>query len=271
MTTEQSEQQTAIEVRDLVKVYPSRQGAVQALDGFSFDVADGEFVSLLGPSGCGKSTVLMIVAGLRDHQGGSVKVFDDEVVEPVVDLGVVFQSDVLLDWRNNLDNVLLQVEFRGLKRSDYRQAAMDLLEQVGLTGFEERRPYELSGGMRQRVSICRALIHDPRILLMDEPFGALDALTREQMILDLQHIWLSRRKSVLFITHSIPEAVLLSDRVIVMTPRPGRIDEVIKIDLPRPRTLEVQGTAAFGEYTSSIRDIFQRRGVIKDVEEPSRV
>jgi NitT/TauT family transport system ATP-binding protein len=231
-----------------------------------FAIADGEFVSVLGPSGCGKSTMLMIVAGLRDRQAGSVRVFGSEVEEPLADAGVVFQSDVLLDWRSNIDNVLLQVEFRGRDKAAYRQEAKDLLAQVGLAGFEDRRPYELSGGMRQRVAICRALIHDPRILLMDEPFGALDALTREQMILDLQHIWLNRRKSVLFITHSIPEAVLLSDRVIVMTPRPGRIDSIIDIDLPRPRTLEVEGTPAFGEYTNAIRAIFQRRGIIHDVD-----
>jgi NitT/TauT family transport system ATP-binding protein len=263
------ERATAIEVRDLVKIYPTARGAVRALDRVSFTIDDGEFVSLVGPSGCGKSTAMMIVAGLRDRQEGTVQVFGTDVTTPVADAGVVFQSDVLLDWRDNLDNVLLQVQFRGKDPRAYRDRAMELLAQVGLTGFEKRRPYELSGGMRQRVSICRALIHDPRILLMDEPFGALDALTREQMTLDLQHLWLHRRKSVLFITHSIPEAVLLSDRVIVMTPRPGKVDTVIPIDLPRPRTLEVEGTAAFGDYTRAIRDIFQRRGVIHDVAEPA--
>jgi NitT/TauT family transport system ATP-binding protein len=265
----QGETATAIEVRDLVKVYPTAHGPVRALDRVSFTVGDGEFVCVVGPSGCGKSTAMMVVAGLRDHQEGSVRVFGNEVTAPVADIGIVFQSDVLLDWRNNLDNVLLQVQFRGHSPSAYRDRAMELLEQVGLAGFEKRRPYELSGGMRQRVSICRALIHDPRILLMDEPFGALDALTREQMTLDLQHIWLNRRKSVLFITHSIPEAVLLSDRVVVMTPRPGRVDTVIPIDLPRPRTLEIEGTREFGDYTRQIREIFQRRGVIHDVDEPA--
>jgi NitT/TauT family transport system ATP-binding protein len=268
-TSSTIDQATAIDVRGLVKVYPTSHGPVRALDGIDFSIGDGEFVSVLGPSGCGKSTMLMIIAGLRDHQSGSVQVFGEEVEAPLADAGVVFQSDVLLDWRSNIDNVLLQIEFRGRDKSAFRQEAKDLLAQVGLAGFEDRRPYELSGGMRQRVAICRALIHDPRILLMDEPFGALDALTREQMVLDLQHIWLNRRKSVLFITHSIPEAVILSDRVIVMTPRPGRIDSVLEINLPRPRTLEVESTVAFGEYTSAIRAIFARRGVIHDVDQPA--
>jgi NitT/TauT family transport system ATP-binding protein len=181
---------------------------------------------------------------------------------PQTDLGIVFQSDVLLDWRSNLDNVLLQIEFRNLRKAAYRDRALQLMHSVGLDGFENKRPYELSGGMRQRVSICRALVHDPPILLMDEPFGALDALTREQMTVDLQALWMQSRKTVLFITHSIAEAVFLSDRIFVMSPRPGRIDAVLDIDLPRPRPLEIMASREFNAYTLEIRRLFQARGVI---------
>jgi NitT/TauT family transport system ATP-binding protein len=249
----------------VTKVYPSPRGAVHALDDVSFSVEPGQFVSILGPSGCGKSTLLMIVAGLRARSAGSVFVSGNPVTRPQTDVGIVFQTDVLLDWRTNLGNVLLQVEMRKLKPAAHRERALGLLRSVGLEGFEQKHPFELSGGMRQRVAICRALVHDPSILLMDEPFGALDALTREQMMLDLQKLWMDSKKSVLFITHSIPEAVFLSDRVIVMTPRPGSIDTEITVDLPRPRTFDVMGTPAFNTYTQEIHHIFQRRGVIRDV------
>lgn len=255
----------AITVQDLRKVYGSAHGDVRALDRVSFSARDGEFVSIVGPSGCGKSTTLMILAGLRSYTAGHVILRGKSVKGPQKEVGIVFQTDVLLDWRTNLNNVLLQIEMRNLSVKQYRPRALDLLHQVGLAGFESKHPYELSGGMRQRVSICRALIHDPPVLLMDEPFGALDALTREQMALDLQALWLRDRKTVLFITHSIPEAVLLSDRVIVMTPRPGRIDRIVEIDLPRPRTLEMTGTAEFSRYSTEIREIFKARGVFHNV------
>jgi NitT/TauT family transport system ATP-binding protein len=257
--------EATIVVDKLRKVYPSGSGPIVAIEDVSFAVEPGEFISILGPSGCGKSTLMMVVAGLRPRSGGQVLVNSKVVDGPQTDVGIVFQQDVLLDWRTNLDNVLLQVEMRKLPRAKYVQRALQLLESVGLAGFEKRHPYELSGGMRQRVSICRALVHDPDILLMDEPFGALDALTREQMTLDLQALWMRRKKSVLFITHSIPEAVFLSDRVVVMSPRPGRIDEIIQIDLPRPRALEVTGTPSFNQYTTRIRELFKARGVFKNV------
>jgi NitT/TauT family transport system ATP-binding protein len=253
-----------IVVDRLRKVYPSGSGSVVAIEDVSFAVKPGEFIAILGPSGCGKSTLMMVVAGLRPRSGGNVLVNSKVVDGPQTDVGIVFQQDVLLDWRTNLDNVLLQVEMRKLPKRQYIQRAQQLLESVGLEGFEQKHPYELSGGMRQRVSICRALVHDPDILLMDEPFGALDALTREQMTLDLQALWMRRKKSVLFITHSIPEAVFLSDRVLVMSPRPGRVDEIIDINLPRPRSLEVTGTPSFNQYTTRIREIFQARGVFKN-------
>ena len=193
----------------------------------------GEFLSIVGPSGCGKSTLAMLIAGLMRPTSGVIAVDGRAVSRPQTELGIVFQNAVLLAWRSALDNVLLQVEMRGLAARQYRDRAMELLRSVGLDGFERRLPHELSGGMRQRVAICRALIHDPPLLLMDEPFGALDALTRDQMTLDIQGICARGGKTVLFITHSITEAVFLSDRVLVMTPRPGRIDTTIDVDLPR--------------------------------------
>lgn len=252
-------------VDGLSKSYISEGGHVPALSNMSFSAMPGEFVALLGPSGCGKSSLLMIVAGLRGKSSGVVKVNSRSVERPQTDIGIVFQTDVLLDWRSNLDNVLLQIEFRRLQRSAYVQRAVDLLDSVGLAGFEHRRPYELSGGMRQRVAICRALIHDPPLLLMDEPFGALDALTRDQMALDLQAIWMRTHKTVLFVTHSIIEAVMLADRVILMTPRPGTVDHVYGIELPRPRTVEMVATPAFNGYAAQIRKDLQERGVIHDV------
>ena len=252
-----------ISLRGVDKTYLTRDGPVPALRGVSLDVADGEFVSIVGPSGCGKSTLLMIVAGLTSADPGSVvEVGGRAVTRPVTELGIVFQDPILLDWRSVLDNVLLQAEIRRLDLDGHRKRALELLRMVGLGGFEQKRPFELSGGMRQRTSICRALVHDPPLLLMDEPFGALDALTREQMTVDIQRIWLATRKTVLFITHSIMEAVLLSDRVVVMSPRPGRVEEVLTIDLPRPRKLDESGAHEYTRYTSRIREIFRAQGVL---------
>jgi NitT/TauT family transport system ATP-binding protein len=252
-----------IEIREVSRTYAATTGPVHALDAISLDVAEGEFVSVLGPSGCGKSTLLLIVAGLLPPSAGEVRIGGAPVTRPQTDVGIVFQNPVLLDWRTVLRNVLLQVESRGLDVAAYRPKALALLRSVGLEGFEDRHPFELSGGMRQRTAICRALIHDPPLLLMDEPFGALDALTREQMRLDIERLWLERRKTVLFITHSISEAVLLSDRVVVMSPRPGRVDGVFEIGLPRPRHLAVQESGAFAEHVKVITDLFLARGVLR--------
>ncbi len=248
-----------LELAGVSRRYRTADGEVQALDRVSFDVAAGEFVSIVGPSGCGKSTLIMVVAGLLAPSTGRV----------VIDGTVVFQNPVLLAWRSALDNVLLQLEMRDVPVEPFRERARALLGTVGLAGFERRFPHELSGGMRQRVSICRALIHDPPLLLMDEPFGALDALTRDQMALDLQGIWLAGRKTVLFVTHSITEAVFLSDRVLVMTPRPGAIDAVVEVDLPRPRRLAVRETPEFAWYARAIRERFLACGVIRDIEAAS--
>jgi NitT/TauT family transport system ATP-binding protein len=253
-----------VHIRDIRKAYEGSGLPVQALASVSLRVRRGEFVAVLGPSGCGKSTLLMIVGGLVQPTAGEVWIDGIRVHRPQTDVGIVFQDPVLLEWRTSLGNVMIQVEARRLDRERYRSRALALLAAVGLEGFEDKRPYELSGGMRQRVSLCRALVHEPRLLLMDEPFGALDALTRDQMNLDLQRMWLQNPVTVLLVTHSIPEAVFLADRVIVMAPRPGSIDAVIPVDLPRPRGLETQEGPAFARFVREIKAIFARRGVIRE-------
>ena len=235
-----------------------------ALDRIDLTVGEGEFVAIVGPSGCGKSTLLRLVAGLHLTTSGEIRVAGSIVRGPQTDLGIVFQSPVLLDWRTALDNVLVQIELRGRDPRAYRDGALRLLAQVGLADFADRYPRELSGGMRQRVAIARALIHDAPLLLMDEPFGALDALTREQMRLDLEALWLAKRKTVIFITHSIDEAVLLADRVVVMSPRPGRIERIMEPRLTRPRGLEARRSPEFAETTERITEIFLARGVLHD-------
>jgi NitT/TauT family transport system ATP-binding protein len=235
------------------KTFDTRGGAVKALDNVSLNLRGGEFVSVVGPSGCGKSTLLSIVAGLKRASTGKVTIGSTPVNGPYEKAGIVFQKDLLMEWRTALDNVLLQVELRGLRKKDYVDRALDLLAKVNLQDFANKYPRELSGGMRQRVSICRALIHDPPILLMDEPFGALDALTRDEISADLTKVCEETGKTVVFITHSIAEAVHLSDRVIVMSPRPGKVLDDIRIDLPRPRQIQVRDTPEFGAYAQRIR------------------
>jgi NitT/TauT family transport system ATP-binding protein len=252
----------AIAVRNLSRSYATRDGRVAALERISFDVTEGEFIAVVGPSGCGKSTLLKILAGLLPATSGETTLRGTPISGPRRDIGVVFQSPVLFPWRSVLDNVLLPVDVQGLPRARYADIAVELLALVGLEGFERRYPWELSGGMQQRVALTRALIHDPAMLLMDEPFGALDAMTREQMNLELQRIWLERQKTVLFITHSIPEAVFLADRVLVMSPRPGRILEDLPVALPRPRSLDVMSTPAFGETVRQLRAQFRTRGAL---------
>jgi NitT/TauT family transport system ATP-binding protein len=261
---DQGDAQPYLGIADLTKLYATRDGVVRALDRISISQPRGEFLSILGPSGCGKSTLLMIVAGLIPASSGLVAVDGNKVDRPRTSIGIVFQSPVLLEWRTALGNVLLQTEARRFNRRAAEERARALLASVGLSGFEDRYPHELSGGMRQRVSLCRALIHQPDHLLMDEPFGALDSLTRDQLGLDLQRLWMVQKMTVLFITHSIAEAVFLSDRVVVMSPRPGRIDEIIDIDLPRPRTLAMRETPQFADYSRRIMEIFLARGVINE-------
>jgi NitT/TauT family transport system ATP-binding protein len=230
----------AIEVESLSKVYASHDGPLQALADLSFAIADGEFVTIVGHSGCGKTTLLKIIAGLSAPSSGAVRVRGRAVVAPLKDVGMVFQRPVLLKWRSILDNVMLPVEMLHLPRREGAERALDLLRLAGLSDFRHHYPAQLSGGMQQRAAICRALVHDPSLLLMDEPFGALDLMTREDMNLELLRIWSQRRKTTVLVTHSISEAVFLADRVIVMTPRPGRVADVVAVTLPRPRAPETK-------------------------------
>jgi NitT/TauT family transport system ATP-binding protein len=251
-----------ISVRGLSKDHRVHGGSVQALAQTSFDVTEGEFIAVVGPSGCGKTTLLKILAGVLPASTGTACLRGTPINGPRRDIGVVFQSPVLLPWRSVLENVLLPIDVQRAGRDRHTQLALALLELVGLREFAHRYPGELSGGMQQRVAITRALVHDPALLLMDEPFGALDALTREQMNLELQRIWLERRKTILFITHSIPEAVFLADRVLVMSPRPGRIVDVVTVNMPRPRLLEVMNQPQFCAAVGAIRARFNSKGAL---------
>ena len=244
-----------VQVAGLWKTFYTQRGEqVNALQDIHLNIRAGEFVSVVGASGCGKSTLMRIVCGLIAPTRGRVAVDGEAVTQPRDDVGVVFQNAVLLPWMTVKDNVLMPSDLRGRRRPEHEGRAKALLAMTGLTGFETKYPFELSGGMRQRVSICRALMCQPSFLALDEPFGALDAMTREQMNLELMRIWSETGATVLFITHSVPEAVLLSDRVVVMTPRPGRIADVIPIELPRPRSLKDYGSPLFNGYTSRIRE-----------------
>jgi NitT/TauT family transport system ATP-binding protein len=246
------------------KTYLSPRGPVAALESINLDIRPREFVSVVGPSGCGKSTLLKLVGGLENVSSGRV-VVDGKVLDgPPSRLGMVFQRDVLLDWRTILDNVLLSIEFTRKPRADERERAMALINRFGLGGFEHRFPWELSGGMRQRASICRALLADPELLLMDEPFGALDAMTRDDLNVELAQIWQDTRKTLLFITHSIVEAVFLSDRVVMMSKAPGVIVDTIAIDLARPRRLAIRDSAEFATYVHRIRHHFAELGIVKE-------
>ncbi len=253
-----------VSLRQVGKTYGSSRGPILALADIDLDVRSGEFVSVVGPSGCGKSTLLKLVAGLESITSGDINVGARPLSGPPDRLGVVFQRDVLLDWRSILDNVLLSVEFMRRPSAADRDRAMSLLNRFGLVGFEHRYPWELSGGMRQRASICRALLADPELLLMDEPFGALDAMTRDDLNLELAQIWQDTRKTLLFITHSIVEAVFLSDRVLMMSKSPGRIVNEISIDLPRPRSLAIRESADFTFYVQQIRHHFAELGIVKE-------
>ncbi|MGE0717379.1 MAG: ABC transporter ATP-binding protein, partial [Alphaproteobacteria bacterium] len=218
----------------------------------------------LGPSGCGKSTLLKCIAGLEGTTSGAIAVRGTPLAGPPRGLGMVFQRDVLLDWRTILDNVLITAEFQGHPRAAVTERAKALLDRFGLGGFLDRHPWELSGGMRQRAAICRALLCEPEILLMDEPFGALDAMTRDDLNVELTRIWQAARRTVVFVTHSIAEAVYLSDRVAMMSKGPGRIVEIVTIDLPRPRPLSIRETPEFGRHVAHIRGLFAALGIVKE-------
>ena len=245
-----------IDIDILTIDYVTEDSRLRAVEGLDFHIEAGEFVAVLGPSGCGKSTVLRALAGLLRPSAGTVRIAGEPVTGPRRDVGVVFQDPTLLPWKNVLENVLLPGRIMKLDRDWCLKRARHLLALVGLETFEAYYPSQLSGGMRQRVGIARGLLHDPAVLLMDEPFGALDAMTRELMNLEIQRIWRDMRKTVLFITHSIPEAVFLADRIVVLTSRPGRLQEVVDCRLPRPRTTAVMNSREFGDLTARLRGVF---------------
>jgi NitT/TauT family transport system ATP-binding protein len=261
--TDSAASECLVRIAGLEKVYRSKDGNdIHALKNINLDIRAAEFISIVGPSGCGKTTLLKILAGILERSSGEVVMQGKSLSGPSRELGVVFQAPVLLPWRTVLQNVMVPVEIQKRDRAAFEARARQLIAMVGLSGFESKYPSELSGGMQQRVGICRALVHDPSFLLMDEPFGALDAMTRESMNEELQRIWSESRKTILLVTHSIPEAVYLADRVVVMTPRPGRVVDVISVDLPRPRTLAMQNTAEFGRFVAGIRRHFSSAGTL---------
>ncbi|MEY4213368.1 MAG: ABC transporter ATP-binding protein [Burkholderiaceae bacterium] len=243
-----------IQLDQVGKTYRTRTGPVHAVAQASFDVRQGEFVSLLGPSGCGKSTLLMMVAGLEQPSAGGLRFKGQAIEGPRSDNGIIFQDATLLPWKSVIDNVLFPIDILKRPRADYEARALELIARVGLRGFERKKPHELSGGMRQRVAICRALIHDPPVLLMDEPFSALDAITRDQMNIVLAEMLETYNKTVLFVTHSIREAVYLSDRVLVMSGRPSTITLDLAIDFPRPRSPDIEDAPRFRELVRVLRE-----------------
>jgi len=246
-----------IKIEGLAKHYCTKKGEETiALTDVSLDIQEGEFVALVGPSGCGKTTLLKILAGLEHGFSGKVTLNHQPITKPSPDVGMVFQEPTLLPWRTILQNILLPIELKHCDKNHYRQRAQMLMTMIGLEGFEHKYPRELSGGMRQRAGICRALIRDPKVLLMDEPFGALDAMTREFLNAELQRIWLQSKKTIVFVTHSIPEAVFLADRVVVMSPRPGRISEIVPVHLGRERNLSDLGQPEASYLLSHIRRHF---------------
>ena len=255
---------SVIELIDVCKTFPGGKGkVVEALAPVSLNVRQGEFLAIVGTSGCGKSTLMRIIAGLMPPTSGHVIVNGREISGPDTRTGIVFQTPVLLPWRTVRRNIELQLDIRGLNSAQAREKAGSLIRLVGLEGFEDRMPYELSGGMQQRVALCRALIHDPTLLLMDEPFGALDAMTREQMNSELQRIWAETGKTVVFITHSITEAVFLADRIVVMSPRPGRITDLVDVALPRPRDFKSVRDESFHQACDRVRAVMNATGMVE--------
>jgi NitT/TauT family transport system ATP-binding protein len=253
---------SAIAIDGVTKIFGTADGEVHALGPANLAIGSGEFVSLLGPSGCGKSTLMLMIAGLLPPTSGEIRVDGERVSEPRTDIGIMFQDNTLVPWRTVRGNVELQLELRGLSTVSAAPRIDALLASVHLSDFENRLPFELSGGMQQRAAFCQTLVHEPRMLLLDEPLGKLDAMTREAIRRDLQTLWLETKPTVVFVTHSIEEAVQLSTKVCVVTPRPGRIDRVIDIDLPWPRDLAVKKSQAFTNYIAEIQEVFHGYGVI---------
>lgn len=259
----------AIAIRQVSKTFGEEgDRPFLALKEIDMDIQPGEFISVVGPSGCGKSTLMLMVAGLLKYSQGDIVVGGQPVTKPITDVGIAFQDHLLLDFRSAMDNVMLQADIRGLDRKNIEIRARELFEQLRLTHAMDKFPRQLSGGMRQRVSLVRALVHDPSVILMDEPFGALDALTRLQVRMDLEALWLRRRPTVLFITHSVEEAVGLSDRIFVMSPTPGEVVDEIRVELPRPRPIVLGDAPEFAAYVDRIYGHFERMGVLHGVEVP---
>ena len=260
---------SAIHIQGVTKVFGEGTArAFRALEEVNINIEPGEFVSVVGPSGCGKSTLMLMVAGLLERSSGYIQVGDSMVNKPLTDVGIAFQDHLLLDFRTALDNVTLHADIRGLPKAEIEEKARRLFAQLKLEHAMDKYPRQLSGGMRQRVSLIRTLVHDPSVLLMDEPFGALDALTRLQVRMDLEALWLRRRPTVLFITHSVEEAVGLSDRIFVMGPSPGRIVDEIKVELARPRPIVLGDAPQFAAYVERIYAHFERLGVLHGMEIP---
>jgi NitT/TauT family transport system ATP-binding protein len=256
-----------ISIRRVAKIFgEDTDSPFRALKEVTVDIHEGEFVSVVGPSGCGKSTLMLMVAGLLERSRGDILIGGQAVRKPVTDVGIAFQDHLLLDFRTALDNVTLHADIRKLPKKDIEARAKELFAQLRLTHAMAKYPRQLSGGMRQRVSLIRTLVHDPSLLLMDEPFGALDALTRLQVRTDLEALWLRRRPTVLFITHSVEEAVGLSDRILVMSPSPGEIVEEIHVDIPRPRPIVLGDVPEFAAYVDRIHRHFERLGVLHGVD-----
>jgi NitT/TauT family transport system ATP-binding protein len=253
---------SGISISGVSKTYRTRDGDVPSLRPLDFHINEGEFFVIVGPSGCGKSTLLKMISGLLAPSTGEILVEGNKVTEPHGDVGIVFQNSLLLPWRNILANVMLPIDMKKLPREKFLARAKSLLKMVGLEGFEKKLPWQLSGGMQQRASICRALVHDPKIMLMDEPFGALDAMTREKMNVELSRIQRETGKTVLLITHSIPEAVFLADKVLVMTERPGAIAAIYDVPLGRERTLDVMANPIFTELVATIRKHFMTNSAL---------
>lgn len=242
-----------IRVKGVSKTYKSKKDEyTQALENVSFDAYKGEFLAIVGPSGCGKTTLLRLIVGTLPLTEGTITLKGKTVKGPQADIGMVFQESVLFDWRTVIKNVMLSAEIMGLNKKEYHEKALNLIKLVGLKGFERKYPRELSGGMQQRVSVCRALLHDPSLLLMDEPFASLDALTRDKMNLWLLDVWHKKKKTILYVTHYIPEAVFLADRVIILSHRPSKVKMVEKINLPRPRKWAIRTSPKYRYYVEKI-------------------
>jgi NitT/TauT family transport system ATP-binding protein len=253
-------QPEAIVCRDVSKIYETKVGSpVLAVEKINLTITSGEFITVVGPSGCGKSTLLRLLSGLLKKTTGTMQLGGTSIDGPRRDVGVVFQSPTLLAWRTVRQNIMLPIDILKLDRRDHEERVSSLISMAELQGFENKYPFELSGGMQQRVAICRALVHEPKLLLMDEPFGALDAFTREAMNDELQSIWMKTGQTILLITHSIPEAIFLGSRVVVMSSRPGKIVKVIPIEISRPRRLAITVSTEFGQYVSEIRDLLQTK------------